>query len=291
MHGPVFQWLSTSPHIPIRWDLRLADWSMRHVVDERATAGGLPVVLDWRRNSRLPRWQGMSTPARVVAVGVDDPRERTFLLARGLGDAIGSRVTHVELEARLTRIGHRARALPRELHAGPVTLDLFQRDGRAGGRWLGLHPREFALLWRLAETPGASVTRAQLLRVLGWQNVDPDSSLFSLGLVSVQAAILLESVKEVSAALLPIYAAAMARLDCLIAFPVTNPAGSWSHLIRRHSIRPPLHQRAGPLHCDSASCRKRARAQNERRRRLGRAAQRWAHLDPPSLPGRHPSLS
>ena len=74
MHGPVFQWLSTSPHIPIRWDLRLADWSMQHVVDERATAGGLPVVLDWRRNSRLPRWQGVSTPARVVAVGVDDPR-------------------------------------------------------------------------------------------------------------------------------------------------------------------------------------------------------------------------
>ena len=164
MHGPVFQWLSTSPHIPIRWDLRLADWSMQHVLDERATAGMLPVVLDWRRNSRLPRWQGVATPARVVAVGVDDPRERTFLLARGLGDAIGSRVTHVELEARVTRIGHRARALPRELHAGPVTLDLFQRDGRAGGRWLGLHPREFALLWRLAETPGASVTRAQLLR-------------------------------------------------------------------------------------------------------------------------------
>ena len=54
--------------------------------------------------------------------------------------------------------------------------------------------------------------RAHLLRVLGWQNVDPDSSLFSLGLVSVQAAILLESVKEASAALLSIYAAAVPAL-------------------------------------------------------------------------------
>jgi len=58
----------------------------------------------------------------------------------------------------------------------------------------------------------ARAARAHLLRVLGWQNIDPDSSLFSLGLVSVQAAILLESVKEVSAALLPIYAAAIPAL-------------------------------------------------------------------------------
>lgn len=41
--------------------------------------------------------------------------------------------------------------------------------------------------------------RAHLLRALGWQNVDPDSSMFSLGLVSVQAAILLESIREVCA--------------------------------------------------------------------------------------------
>ena len=58
----------------------------------------------------------------------------------------------------------------------------------------------------------ARAARAHLLRVLGWQNVDPDSSLFSLGLVSVQAAILLESVKEASAALLSIYAAAVPAL-------------------------------------------------------------------------------
>ena len=58
----------------------------------------------------------------------------------------------------------------------------------------------------------ARAARAHLLRVLGWQNVDSDSSLFSLGLVSVQAAILLESVKEASAALLSIYAAAVPAL-------------------------------------------------------------------------------
>ncbi|MXP36689.1 hypothetical protein GRI55_13075 [Erythrobacter citreus] len=50
------------------------------------------------------------------------------------------------------------------MRAGPVTLDLFYRDGRLDGRWLGLHPREFGLLWRLAEARGMPITRRQLLR-------------------------------------------------------------------------------------------------------------------------------
>ncbi|PLK23036.1 hypothetical protein C0V72_11915 [Porphyrobacter sp. TH134] len=52
---------------------------------------------------------------------------------------------------------------PRFREAGDVTLDLFHRDGRVDDRWLGLHPREFALLWRLAQQPGALLTEAQLL--------------------------------------------------------------------------------------------------------------------------------
>ncbi|TMM46171.1 winged helix-turn-helix transcriptional regulator [Qipengyuania marisflavi] len=53
--------------------------------------------------------------------------------------------------------------MPRRLHAGPVELDLFHRDGRIEQTWLGLHPREFGLLWRLAETPFDRVTRRDLL--------------------------------------------------------------------------------------------------------------------------------
>ncbi|MEH6684539.1 MAG: winged helix-turn-helix domain-containing protein [Qipengyuania sp.] len=101
---------------------------------------------------------------RIVAVGVDTAWERAQLLDHGLGDALGSQVAHVELDARLSRIHGQAAGLPRRIQAGPVLLDLFHRDGRLHGRWLGLHPREFALLWRLAETPGQQVTRTQLLR-------------------------------------------------------------------------------------------------------------------------------
>jgi DNA-binding response OmpR family regulator len=44
--------------------------------------------------------------------------------------------------------------IPRLREAADMTLDLFHRDGRAEDCWLGLHPREFALIWRLAEHPG-----------------------------------------------------------------------------------------------------------------------------------------
>ncbi len=44
--------------------------------------------------------------------------------------------------------------IPRLRAAGDVTLDLFHRDGRVEDCWFGLPPREFALIWRLAEHPG-----------------------------------------------------------------------------------------------------------------------------------------
>lgn len=51
--------------------------------------------------------------------------------------------------------------------AGDLTLDLHNRDARVDDRWLGLHPREFALLWRLAARPGERLT-GQQLRVEAW---------------------------------------------------------------------------------------------------------------------------
>ena len=50
------------------------------------------------------------------------------------------------------------------MEAGPLRLDLFHRDAHVRDRWLALHPREFALLWRLAETPDATVSQRALLQ-------------------------------------------------------------------------------------------------------------------------------
>ena len=102
--------------------------------------------------------------ARCLFLGVAGARERAALLAAGAGDALPTRVGLAELAQRAERVAATRDRLPRERTAGPVTLDLLHRDARAGPRWLALHPREFALLWRLAERPGERVSRARLLR-------------------------------------------------------------------------------------------------------------------------------
>lgn len=85
------------------------------------------------------------------------------MIAAGLGEALPMEVAVGELSVRMTRLALGVGALPRYRRIGPVTLDLLHRDASAGGRWLALHPREFALLWRLADAPGEQVPRDRLL--------------------------------------------------------------------------------------------------------------------------------
>jgi two-component system OmpR family response regulator len=66
--------------------------------------------------------------------------------------------------------------LPRRRAVGPLTLDLVHRDACIGGGWLHLHPREFALLWRLADRPGARVTRGELCRDVWRLRHEPETN-------------------------------------------------------------------------------------------------------------------
>lgn len=100
---------------------------------------------------------------RLLMIGVDDPAERARLLTMGCAEAMSSAVGLHELEARARRIDEMFGMLPRWRTIGALTLDLFHRDVRCQGRWLALHPREFGVLWRLADRPGEPVTRRQLL--------------------------------------------------------------------------------------------------------------------------------
>ena len=122
-----------------------------------------PAVLDWRRDSRPGDWRSHRHARLVVAVGVDEPETRARLLCEGIGDALSGQVAPIELAARLLKLQALAPRIARHRQAGPVTLDLYHRDGRLGGSWLGLHPREFKLLWRLAEPPLRRVSKRELL--------------------------------------------------------------------------------------------------------------------------------
>lgn len=163
MSLPGFCWLSDVPIPPARWDLRHIGWMLGSEHSCDVVDGRLPVLLDWREESRPTEWTSIRRPQTVVAVGVEDPVARASLLNAGFGDALGTQVALVELAARLVKLEAFARTMPRKRKAGPVTLDIFYRDGQVEGSWLGLHPREFALLWRLAETPYTRVSRRQLL--------------------------------------------------------------------------------------------------------------------------------
>lgn len=77
--------------------------------------------------------------------------------------------------------------IPRFREAGHVTLDLFHRDGRVEDRWLGLHPREFELLWRLAEEPGQRMTKHQLLADVWRKNFEPETNSVAVHVARVRA--------------------------------------------------------------------------------------------------------
>lgn len=77
--------------------------------------------------------------------------------------------------------------MPRHVRAGPVMLDLFHRDGNVAGDWLGLHPREFALLWRLAESPRQCLTRRQLLAEVWRIDHDPETNRVEVHVARVRA--------------------------------------------------------------------------------------------------------
>ncbi len=156
-----FGWISDDGLPARQWDLRLLGWQLRECTGE--SGDEWPLLCDFRNTSpaRLAALKGMRR--QTVLLGVDGSLERAGLLAAEFADVLPCDVDLRELAQRVRRIAAHGQSMPRYLAAGPVQLDLFHRDASVAGRWLGLHPREFALLWQLAERPGKRLTRRQLL--------------------------------------------------------------------------------------------------------------------------------
>jgi len=77
--------------------------------------------------------------------------------------------------------------IPRFREAGEVTLDLHHRDGRVEDRWLQFHPREFELLWRLAEQPGRRVTGKRSFGDRSPARVDPETGSLAVHVSRIRA--------------------------------------------------------------------------------------------------------
>lgn len=76
--------------------------------------------------------------------------------------------------------------MPRFLEAGDVTLDLFHRDARIEDHWLYLHPREFELLWRLAQSPRQRLSRKRLLAEVWRLDKDPGTNSLAVHVARIR---------------------------------------------------------------------------------------------------------
>lgn len=162
----LFHWLCAI-EIPPGCDLRNRGWQLAEADAARAQA---PVALahraymDGHSWTRLRHAHRETRHDRVLMLGVHDSVERARLLGLGFGDVLGETPALDEVEARAARVAAQAGMLPARRTIGPLTLDLLARDGLVDGRALALHPREFALIWRLADKPGTIVAKRTLLR-------------------------------------------------------------------------------------------------------------------------------
>jgi DNA-binding response OmpR family regulator len=162
-----FEWFAGT-NVPHDCDLRRLGWILVAPVDNRCAEEAPPLIAMPSR-AAVTEWvmllgAARSRRRRVLAIGVDEPAERTRLLRMGFGDVTAAGVLLDEVETRAERIVEALAALPRQRQIGPLTLDLLQREAFVAGRPTGLHPREFLLLWRLAEEPGAAVSPQALRR-------------------------------------------------------------------------------------------------------------------------------
>ena len=180
-----FRWLS-SEDVPARFDLRQHGWLLRAVSETACPLLVEPRTLpaaDWFRLSG----GGPALRQAALLVGIDRPSERARLLRMGFGDVVGGAIELVELAARLRRVAAQSRTLPMTRRHGALTLALAARDGFVAGRRLGLHPREFALLWRLSEGGGEAVTAERLLADVWQLSFRPETNTLAVHVSRLRA--------------------------------------------------------------------------------------------------------
>ncbi len=174
-----FGWVAGTQEPPPPWDMRLAGWHLCHGEHGHRADCRHVLLCDVRGLSprqRLGLTEADRPAWRLILLGVEEPGERARLLTTGCAEALPAATTLRELIARATRVDDMFGLLPRWRLVGPLTLDLFHRDVRHGSHWLNLHPREFGVLWRLADHPGDTVTRAQLLKDVWRLNHEPGTN-------------------------------------------------------------------------------------------------------------------
>lgn len=159
-------------------DLRQLGWSLAEV--DVQGEGCVPIIwapaVDdayWRESMSFTRSEDRRL---TVVAGVNCPEARTRLLAAGFGEVVNDAIRLEELEARARRLADMAGWVPRRRSVATLILDLMVREASYLGKPLSLHPREFALLWQLADTPDEAVSKQTLLHDIWRLGFMPESN-------------------------------------------------------------------------------------------------------------------
>lgn len=192
-----FRWMSAN-EIPPGIDLRLRGWAIAEGdgAGSRAVTIAHAAGMDVRRWISLASRRSLSSRGRVLLVGIDCAVKRSRYLTLGFGDVLADQPNLGELEARALRLAALADSLPRQRRIGALTLDLLARDGFVDDRPLVLHPREFALLWRLAETPGVVVGKRKLLADVWRVRHMPETNSLAVHIFRLRAKLALAGITD-----------------------------------------------------------------------------------------------
>ncbi len=175
-----FRWICRDP-LPACWDLRARGWALVDAND------GEPFPALLSDPSQARSIASRRDRAQAILIGIDDSSERADWLREGFGEVLPAQVSLSELEMRATRVRLAAEAEPRRRRHGALELDLLLREGTVQGRRLGLHPREFSLLWRLAQTPGRSVAPQDLLSEVWQMSFKPETNSLAVHVCRLRA--------------------------------------------------------------------------------------------------------
>lgn len=168
-----FRWISAR-QLPPGFDLRTRGWRLCGGDDDDPGCARLIDVLSLDPFDLLPS----AGRHRSLMLGVGDSRERARWLTRGYGDAVSWDIGLEELALRAERLLIPSWAAIRR--HGRLELDPGKRDVVVGGEYLRLHPREFALLWRLSDEPGDAVPRTDLLRDILGLTIEPHTNALAV---------------------------------------------------------------------------------------------------------------
>jgi DNA-binding response OmpR family regulator len=163
-HAPRFRWLAPDT-MPERLDLQRCGWILDPEGVPATNCVGLIDAADLDSVGWMQVLSQLVPEARrcVLVAGVSEAHDRTSLLQIGFGDVVSERIGIEELGARATRLAQFNEWLPRTRRVGRLTLDLLAREAFGDNKPLNLNPREFALIWRLADSIDQFVSKQALI--------------------------------------------------------------------------------------------------------------------------------